>query len=353
MSAARVVEATGPAPAPAVPARSAYLVKGDDPSLVGQATHALCEELVGGGDPTLMVEEFGGPGADQFEVGAVIDACTTPPFLVERRIVVVRDAGQLNAADAKRLAAYLADPLPTTALVLVGGGGTVPQALTKVVGAVGEVVDTTVGRGRARSEWLAEHLSGGPVRLDGPAASRLSEHLGGDMGRLEGLLDTLASAYGSGATVTSTDLEPFLGEAGSLAPWDLTDAIDGGDTARALAVLHRMMGAGDTHPLVVMAHLHRHYHQILRLDGVGGLSPEQAAEILGMRSAFPAKKALAQSRRLGGTRIARALALLAEADLDLRGATLLPGETVLEVLVARLSRLVTRGRERRPRPVRS
>ena len=48
------------------------------------------------------------------------------------------------------------------------------------------------------------------------------------MGRLAGLLDTLASAYGPGATVTVADLEPFLGEAGSLAPWDLTDAIDAG-----------------------------------------------------------------------------------------------------------------------------
>ncbi len=341
MSAAEVAGDTGPASPPAVPARSVYLVKGDDPSLIGQATHALCEELVGGGDPSLMVEEFGGPGADQFEVGAVIDACTTPPFLVERRIVVVREAGQLTAPDAKRLAAYLDDPLPTTALVLVGGGGTVPQALTKVIGSIGGVVDTTVGRtSKARSQWLAEHLSGGPVRLDGRATTRLSEHLGGDVGRLEGLLDTLASAYGTGATVTAADLEPFLGEAGSLAPWDLTDAIDAGEMARALTVLHRMLGAGDSHPLVVMAHLHRHYHQILRLDGVGGITAEQAAEILGIRSAFPAKKALAQSKRLGTARIARAVQLLAEADLDLRGATVLPGETVLEVLVARLSRLV-------------
>ncbi len=348
MSAAKVAEATGTAPPPGS-ARFVYLVKGDDPSLVGQAAHALCEQLVGAGDPSLMVEEFGGPGVDQFDVGAVIDACTTPPFLVERRIVVVRDAGQLTGPDAKRLAAYLDDPLPTTALVLVGGGGTVPQALTKVVGTAG-VVDATVGRGnKARSQWLTEHLSGGPVRLDGPATARLSEHLGGDVGRLEGLLDTLASAYGSGATVTAAELEPFLGEAGSLAPWDLTDAIDGGDTDRALTVLHRMLGAGDSHPLVVMAHLHRHYRQILRLDGVGGITPEQAAEMLGLRSAFPAKKALAQSRRLGTARTARAVQLLAEADLDLRGVTLLPGETVLEVLVARLSRLVPRARPPRPR----
>jgi DNA polymerase III subunit delta len=331
-------------PLEAADVRPVYLVKGTDPSLVAQAAHALTERLVGEGDPSLMVEEFGGPGVDQFDVGAVIDACTTPPFLVERRVVVVREAGQLSAADGKRLAEYLQDPLPSTALVMVGGGGTVPQALTKAVARAGEVVDTSVGTGRARSQWLADHLKGGPVRLDGPATSLLGEHLGEDMGRLEGLLDTLASAYGPGATVSSDDLEPFLGAAGTLAPWDLTDAIDSGDSARALDVLHRLLAAGDSHPLVAMSMLHRHYRQLLRLDGSGVTSPEEAAQVLGLRSAYPAKKALAQSRRLGSARTARAIRLLAEADLDLRGVTGLSGEAVLDVLVARLSRLVRQGR---------
>ncbi|MHB1710954.1 MAG: DNA polymerase III subunit delta [Acidimicrobiales bacterium] len=320
--------------------RPVYLVKGDDASLVAQEAHSLVERLVDGGDPSLLVEEFGAPSAGDLDIGVVIDACTTPPFLVERRVVVIRDAGQLAPADAKRLVAYLDDPLPTTALVLTGGGGTIPQALAKRVGAVGEVVDASVGRGRARTEWLATHLKGAPVRLDGQAAARLSEHLGGDMGRLAGLLGSLASAYGQGAAVSLGDLEPFLGEAGSVAPWDLTDALDAGDTAGALGVLHRMLGASGSHPLVVMGTLHRHFRQMLRLDGSGITSPEEAAAALGLSSPFPARKALAQSRRLGSTGIARAIQQLADADLDLRGSTALPGELVLEVLVARLSRLV-------------
>jgi DNA polymerase-3 subunit delta len=319
--------------------RPAYLVKGADPSLVAQAAHGVVGELVAGGDPSMMVEEFGGPGVDQFDVGAVIDACTTPPFLVDRRVVVVREAGQVGAADAKRLVAYLADPLPTTALVLVAGGGAVNPTLTKAVAAAGEVVDTSVGTGKARSQWLADHLKGGPVRLDGAAQARLGEHLGSDMGRLSGLLDTLAAAYGRGTTVTAADLEPFLGEAGALAPWDLTDAIDAGRTAPALEVLHRMLSAGETHPLVVLALLHKHYRQMLRLDGSGVTTADHAADELGLKSTFPAKKALAQANRLGSARIARAVQLLADADLELRGTTGLSGELVVEVLVARLSRI--------------
>ena len=164
------------------------------------------------------------------------------------------------------------------------------------------------------------------------------------MGRLAGLLDTLAAAYGRGATVAAPDLEPFLGEAGALAPWDLTDAVDAGRTAPALEVLHRMLTAGESHPLVVLAVLHKHFRQMLRLDGSGVTSPEQAAEVLGIRSAFPARKALAQANRLGTARIARAVQLLAAADLDLRGTTGLDGALVVEVLVARLSRLVAQRR---------
>src|SRR6185437_657251 len=74
----------------------AYLVKGDDPSLVAQAARTLIEELVGERDPALVVEEHGGPSADDLDVGAVVDACTTPPFLIDRRVVVVRDAGRIT-----------------------------------------------------------------------------------------------------------------------------------------------------------------------------------------------------------------------------------------------------------------
>jgi DNA polymerase III subunit delta len=316
-----------------------YLVRGDDPSLVAQETRTLLERLVEERDPALVVEEHGGSSIEELDVGAVVDACATPPFLVDRRVVVVREAGRLNAGDAARIIAALEDPLPAITLVLVGGGGTVPQALVKAVGAGGRVIDAAAGTGRDRARWLSEQLKQAPVRLNGPAARRLGDHLGEDLGRLAGVLQTLAVAYGDGATVDEDQLEPFLGEAGSVPPWDLTDAIDAGDTAQALTVLHRMMGAGGRAAPEIVAILHRHFSLMLRLDGAGIGSGEEAAELLGIRSAFVAKKGLAQAGRLGSDRVAQAITLVADADLDVKGQTGLPPEVVLEVLVARLSRL--------------
>jgi DNA polymerase-3 subunit delta len=77
---------------------------------------------------------------------------------------------------------------------------------------------------------------------------------------------------------------------------------------------------------------------MLTLDGATVSSGEEAAQLLSVPSAFVGKKALEQSRRLGSARIAQAIALLADADLDVKGATGLPPEIVVEILVARLSR---------------
>jgi DNA polymerase-3 subunit delta len=89
---------------------------------------------------------------------------------------------------------------------------------------------------------------------------------------------------------------------------------------------------------------------MLSLDGSGARSRDAAAEVLGMKSSFPAGKALDQLRLLGSPAVHRAIELLATADLDLRGARELPDDVVMEVLVARLSRLAPtkdRGRRRR------
>jgi DNA polymerase-3 subunit delta len=317
---------------------SSYLVRGDDASLVAQEVRALLADVVGDRDRSLVVEEIGGGPGDDINVGAVVDACLTPPFLIDQRVVVVREAGRLLTADVPRLVEVVNDPLPSTVLILVGGGGAVPAALVKAISAAGKVIDVSVNRPGDRKAWLHEHLRHAPVKLEPQAAQLLGQHVGEDLGRVEGLLGALAAAYGPGARISVADLEPYLGEAGTVARYEITDAIDRGDAAAALGVLHRMTEAGGLSAVEVLFSLHRHYANMLALDGATISSGEEAAQLLSVSSAFVGKKALEQSRRLGSARIGHAIELLADADLDVKGASGLPPELVVEILVARLSR---------------
>ncbi|MBV8160081.1 MAG: DNA polymerase III subunit delta [Acidimicrobiia bacterium] len=321
-----------------------YLVRGDDPVLTGDAVRQLVADLVGDDDPAFAVEELAG---DDYELAAVVEAAQTSPFFGSRRVVVARAVGRFTAQDVAPLVAYLADPLPTTALVLVSGGGQLARGLQDAVKKAGHVVEAGApSGGKARQSWLAAQLRASPVTLDARAAEVVADHLGEDVGRVPSLLELLAAAFGEGATIGEGEVLPFLGEAGGVAPWELTDAIDRGDTAAALENVHRLLGAG-RHPLVILASLHNHYTRILRLDGSGAADEKAAAQLLGINgSTFPARKALSQSRRLGHESVARAVSLLADADLALKGAIDWPEALVLEVLVARLSRLGPRSASR-------
>jgi DNA polymerase-3 subunit delta len=319
-----------------------WLVQGDDPTLVSEAVRGLVEELVGDLDRALTVEDFRG---DEVDLGVVADACQTPPFLSDRRVVVVRDIGRFSTEDVAPLLAYLDDPSPTTALVLVGGDGRIAPKLAAAVKAKGHIVGTQVG-GREVRGWIRDRLRQAPVRVDAAAEALIEAHLGEDFGRLSALLAVLTAAYGDGARLGPDEVEPYLGQAGSVTPWDFTDAIDAGETEVALTLLHRLLEAGERHPLVVLATLHRHIQGLLRVDHPTIRTEAAAAQAMGIapgRSTYPAKKALASAQRYRSPALAEAIGLVADAELALKGARDWPGELVLEVLVARLCRLARRG----------
>jgi DNA polymerase-3 subunit delta len=318
---------------------SVHLIRGDEPSLVRDAVQKIVDGLVGDGDRGLLVDEHSG---DEYEVGALADAAQTPPFLTDKRIVVGRELHQFKADDLGPLVAYLADPLPSTDLVLVWESGAVPNCLLAAVkDAGGEVVDTSPGtRAQDKKAWLQARVDESGLKLDRAAVDALAATVGEDVSRVAGILATLRSTFGDGGRIGVAEVEPYLGEAGGVAPWELTDAIDRGDIPGAIDKLHRMIGSGERHALVVLASLHSHVQRMLALDGAGVGSEKDAAAVLAMKgSTYPAKKALEQGRRLGPAKIAQAVQLLARADLDVRGVRDLPDEVVLEVLVARLAHL--------------
>lgn len=322
-----------------------HLVKGDDEVLLRDTAREVVHALAGDRDTDLAVEEVGRDRfapADSGEVSIVplVDAAQTPPFLTDRRVVVGRDVEMFTkAAQVAPLVDYLADPLPTTALVLVWSGGRVPKSLVDAVKAC-EGVQIDTNPGRKLDGWVADQLAAADLSLDRAATDRLVAWLGDDPQRLVGVIGTLVGTFGAGARLGAADIEPFLGEGGGVPPWELTDALDRGDIRTSLAKLHRMTAGGGRHALQVMATLHNHYARMLTLDGAPVTGEKDAAALLGLKgSTFPARKALSQARKLGHERVVRAIDLLALADLDLRGGKAWPDDLVLEVLVARLARL--------------
>jgi DNA polymerase III subunit delta len=341
---------------------SLHLILGDDPVLIGEAVTSAVDELVGSGDRSLMLETLG-EGEYRNDDGGydplrLIDAVRTPPFLTEKRVVVGRHVSRFSRKeDYAPLVAMLAEPLDTTELVLVWEKGvepkvdrmpSLPKALKEAIEvAGGVVVKTSAGRGNEAEAWLREQVAASSLDFERNAVAAIENLIGDDHGRVVGILRTLEGALGAGATVTVDHITTYAGsEKGGTVPWALDDMIDKGDVAGALDLLTRLIpyagSPSDRNGAAfrLMGALHKRYGNMLRLDGAGVASDKAAAELLGMKgSTFPAKKAMQQSRRLGTEKLARAIELLAAADMQLRGTVDWPPELVMEILVARLASL--------------
>lgn len=324
---------------------SVTLLKGSDPVLLEQAALDAVATAVGDADRTEVLEEFRG---DDYELGAVALAATTVSMF-GGRVVAARNLGRFTAKEVALLVDLLDEVPDEVGLVLVwdrpvtagARANAVPKKLSDAVKAAGgTVVDATPPSGKRRQGWFDEQFDSSPVTLDRQARRLVEDTLGEDVGRLPALLELIDAAHPDAGSVGPEDIRPLLGESGGVPPWDLTDAIDAGSTARAVELVRRMLAGGGRHPLQVMVTLQTHFERMLRLDGAGVRDEKAAAALLGMKgSTYPAKKALAQCTRMGTDRLGRATRRLHEADVQLRGATGAAPEMVLELLVARLAAL--------------
>jgi DNA polymerase-3 subunit delta len=324
--------------------------------MVYDALHNVVATALGNLDPSFALQDF--TAKDVTSSGAVsiasqvMEALNTPPFLVDRRVVVVRDAQSLVAEEVAQLLNWMSDPAPDTVLVI----GVVGTKANKLVKAAGEVVDVNVGtRSQDRVAFVESKLAEYRVTIDRATAQRISDKVGDDIARIDSLARSLQSIYGT-APLNFAHVEPYLGDAGDVPEWDLTDAIDNGDATKAIVVARRMLDSKGRAGLQIVNMLQRHYLRMARLEGSGVRSDDEAATLLGINR-YPAGKALRVSQRIGPERISTAVHMIANADVDLKGGVSYGGKdlntdldvtelTVIEVLVARLAKMTQSARRR-------
>ena len=335
-------------------------MKGNDALLRDRVVDDLVVELLDGDDRTLALEdhtvpgragagdgEEGGGGAEAREavVAAVLNAASSPPFMTARRIVVVREAGALTAADADVIGRYLDAPLDTSVIVLVSGGGTIPAALTKKLKEVGAgerapdsektsdvLASAARGRERAAASGRGQARRRAPRRGRRPrrfvhrrAALGLRRRRDARCRRRRAVprRSRRGARRSSSRTRSKRATAPARSKCCTGCSMHRTRAmparcIPSRCSARSSATTGGCSGSTTN-----------------RCTRAPTRSPRSA---VGSRSSRPARRSSA-ARSLGTDGIRQAFDALHQADLDIKGARGIPPDAVVEVLVVRLARL--------------
>src|SRR5690242_4636739 len=159
----------------------------------------------------------------------------TPPMLAERRAVVVRGLEQWrkNAKTWDILHKYLANPSPSTVLILVQGAG---EALDPAIAAKAKSAESGTLDGEELQGWVAARAELVGVKLSRDAAEHLVVAVGSDTTQLAAELDKLAAARGD-HPVTTDDVAQMVGIRHGETQTDWVDAVACRETKRALTLL--------------------------------------------------------------------------------------------------------------------
>lgn len=252
-----------------------YLITGTEEFLVRELIEALHTALVAPGSESFNYHRFE-PGKGQ--VAEALATAQLPPLLSAHRLVVLKEPALLSAkergeeGDEERLLAYLAQPVPTTCLVIAHSAPDMRRRAVQALLKQAVHVDCQPLTPAEASEWVIRRSRRCQKTIGRRAAEMLIERAGTDLRTLDIELDKL-SLYVEGPEILPDDVACLVAGAGEVAVYRFTDAVVNRQKARALQYLKQVLEQVD-HPLQILAALVNQFRlllliQALRERGVG------------------------------------------------------------------------------------
>lgn len=302
------------------------LVIGGDQDLLRElAVKGIVHSIVGEDESPFAMDKFDGESCDGT---TIVGAANLMPMLGGRRVVVVKRAQKL-LEKSEELQGYVADPAPTTVLVLELSKSPDRRRKTwKAIEKAATVVSCDAPRPAELSDWVVEQAKIRDLSLGRDGVRYLVSEFGGDLRRLTNELEKL-SLYSAGERIDPETIATVLGRGKAQSIFKFIDAVGSGDSAKALRQLGRLLEEGEP-PLRVLALLDRLVGQLriareatVGAGGSRGRGGGGMAKLLGVPPSTA--DALAEAaRRMDESKLAAAVGGVSACDRLLKSSSVAP-----------------------------
>lgn len=272
-------------------------------------------------------------------------ACSTIPFLGDRRIVIARELlSQTKGPMAKEIgeiAAYLPDLPPSTILIFCESKALAAKnpVLSQAKKLNANIQAFAAPGAKDLSRWIVERTKVHQGTIDFNAAALLAQNIGPNLRMLDQEIRKLMLYRGDNKPITIEDVQvmaPYIQSADVI--FSLVDAIGQRDPRTAATYLHRLLEVGE-HPLGIFGMIVRQFRLLIQVRWLGDRhmsEPDIAARL--KLHPFVTGKIRTQAQRFTPEQLRTAYQLLVDSDLAIKRG-LLESETALDLLIVQLTSL--------------
>ncbi len=248
--------------------------------------------------------------AETADIASALDEAQTAPMLADTRFVVLKRAEKLKKDPMRRLLDYLADPCPSTCLLLLANWTREKtDPIAPALGAQCAMVDFSPMNEDQAEAYLNDKLLAGGVKTDKKALGLLVDTIGTASITLDGEAEkVLLYMHGQDRVFGTQDALALAGFARSQNPYELSNALRARNPSAAAAAALQLLAAGEE-PLALLAQTSKALEMMLKArrisaSGEGaaacyqaGMSPGQYNYALRDSAAFTEDKLLKSLRR--------------------------------------------------------
>ncbi len=325
-----------------------YFLYGPEDYLLEEEIQRLLNQTLSVKERGLNLHLFSG---DENSDQEIVQAAQTLPMFSRRRFVLVREADRMEETKVGGLTKYLANPSPSTCLVLYGQTMGFWKRRRKEIEKAGKVEEYSRLKGKALVTWMKNRMKEKGKMLPDDSADYLVEVAGDHLHDLDNILEKAFLSIGEKRTVGLSDLEEITSEVKISTVFDLTDAIGQQNLDKALRILGKAMeskavvfrkdeqGAKSGDPIpVLLSMMAKQYWSMLTIKemGSGRRDVGEVARELGT-SPWNVKKLLDQGKNFSRSALREGIRKCHHADLAIKR-TGGPKDLLMEKLVIDLCR---------------
>lgn len=226
-----------------------YILHGEEGYFTDELVK-LFEALVPEADRDFGLFTFYGPTSD---ASTIIGAARSFPMMVERQVVIVKEAQSMRADEVNKLSAYLESPSSTTVFVLAFRGAQAKgrDLLTAARKGGAVVFESKKLRDNNIGPIIESIVREKGLNIEPKGIAMLSEYIGTDASRLYNEIDKLSLILGKGTMVTPEAIERNIGISKDYNNFELVSAIAARDMKRMFTILAYFRSNPKANPVVM------------------------------------------------------------------------------------------------------
>jgi DNA polymerase-3 subunit delta len=218
----------------------------------------------------------------------IVSTAKRYPMMAERQVVIVKEAQDLSRTIDK-LESYVANPMPSTVLVLCYKYKTLDKRkkMTKMLDKIGVVYESKKLYENQVGEWIKRVLSGKSFSIEPKANAMLVEFLGTDLSKINNELEKLQIILPKGSTITPQHIEENIGFSKDFNIFELRKAIGDRNQLKAYTIVDNFAQNPKDNPMVLTTSLvFSFFVQLLKYHGLKDKNPKNVAAALGVNPFF-------------------------------------------------------------------